>query len=251
VLARTALPVINNPAAVLATGRLSNAERLRGLAGVVVPRMAKLPRLLLSSAEAGALVARHGIAFPLLVRAPGFHTGRHFVRADTPQDLAAAAAALPGDDLWIIERLDARGVDGKFRKCRVMIVDGRLYPLHLAISADWKVHYFTADMADSTEHRARDAEFLDDMAGVVGPRGMAALAAIGAALGLDYGGIDFAVNPEGEILFFEANATMVVYLPSHDPRWAYRRGAVERVLSAVRAMMLERSAVSLPAQPNS
>jgi len=247
VLARTIRPVINHPSAVLATGRLSNAERLRGLAGVVVPRMARLRRLLLVGADAGALIERHGIAFPLLVRAPGFHTGRHFVRADTTQDLAAAAAALPGDDLWIIELLDARGIDGKFRKCRVMIVDGRLYPLHLAISGDWKVHYFTADMADSVEHRARDAEFLENMAEVVGPRGMAALAALGAALGLDYGGIDFAVNPDGEILFFEANATMVVYPPASDPRWAYRRDAVERVLSAVRVMLMERSAESLPA----
>jgi tetratricopeptide (TPR) repeat protein len=251
VLTRKTAPVINDPAAVLATGRLWNAERLRGVDGVVVPRMATLPRLLLCGAEADALIARHGIGFPLLLRAPGFHTGRHFVRADTAQDLAAAAAALPGNHLWIIEHLDARGVDGKFMKCRVMIVDGRLYPLHLAVSADWKVHYFTADMADSAEHRARDAEFLENMAGVVGPRGMAALAAIGAALGLDYGGIDFAVNADGEILFFEANATMVVYLPASDPRWGYRRAAVERVLSAVRAMLMERSAVSLPAQPKS
>jgi hypothetical protein len=44
---------------------------------------------------------------------------------------------------------------------------------------------------------------------------------------------------------------MVVYPPSIDPRWAYRRGAVERVLSAVRAMLMDRSAAaaSLPAWP--
>src|SRR4029077_20301911 len=202
VLARRTRPVINHPMAVRATGRLSNAERLRGLPGAVVPRVVALPRRRLSGADAGAVIARHGFAFPLLVRAPGFHTGRHFVRADTTQDLAAAAATLPGDAFLIIELLDARGFDGKFRKCRVMIVDGQLYPLHLAISADWKVHYFTADMADSAEHQSRDAEFLDDMAGVVGPRGMAALGAIAATLALDYGGIDFAVNRDGEILFF-------------------------------------------------
>ena len=81
-----------------------------------------------------------------------------------------------------------------FRKFRVMFVDGRLYPLHLAISPDWKVHYFTADMAQSDANRRRDAEFLADMASVIGPRGMAALERINATLGLDYGGIDFAVN---------------------------------------------------------
>ena len=34
-----------------------------------------------------------------------------------------------------------------------------------------------------------------------------------AVLGLDYAGIDFGLNPNGEILLFEANATMVVKHP--------------------------------------
>ena len=150
-------------------------------------------------------------------------------------------AKFPGDDVWLIERLDARDGEGLFRKYRAMFVDRTLYPLHLAISRDWKVHYFTADMADSEENRAKDAAFLEDMAGVIGPSGMAGLERIRAALGLDYGGIDFAVNPRGDILFFEANATMVVYPPSLDPKWAYRRPAVEAVLTAVRTMLTERS----------
>jgi hypothetical protein len=49
------------------------------------------------------------------------------------------------------------------------------------------------------------------------------------------------VNPRGDILFFEANATMVVYPPSLDPKWIYRRPAVEAVLTAVRTMITERS----------
>jgi hypothetical protein len=96
-------------------------------------------------------------------------------------------------------------------------------------------------MANSPQNRAKDAAFLDDMASTIGPRGMAALDRVRTALALDYGGIDFAVNRGGEILLFEANATMVVYPPLDDPKWAYRRPAVEAVLSAVRAMLMERS----------
>ena len=143
--------------------------------------------------------------------------------------------------MWLIEELDARDGERMFRKFRVMFVDGRLYPLHLAISPDWKVHYFTADMAQSDANRRRDAEFLADMASVIGPRGMAALERISSALGLDYGGIDFAVNGDGDILFFEANATMVVLPPGHDNKWAYRRPAFASVYSAVRAMLTNRS----------
>jgi glutathione synthase/RimK-type ligase-like ATP-grasp enzyme len=235
---RTQQPVINDPGAVLATGRTANAERLRGLADVVVPRAVALPRRILIGSEAEAAIAGHVFAFPLLVRAPGFHTGRHFVRAADPKSLAAAAAELPGEELYVIEELDARGSDGKFRKYRVMFIEGRLYPLHCAVSHDWKVHYFTADMAHSAEHRAEDERFLARMDEVVGARGIAALERIGATLGLDYAGIDFATNGRGEILFFEANATMVVTAPLSDPKWDYRRAAVENVLVAVRTMLI-------------
>ena len=241
VLARTSRPVINPPARVLETGRFANVGRLRGLPNVIVPRMTRLPLHVLSSSAGAEAVFRNGFSFPLLVRAPGFHTGHHFARVTGPGELAAAVADFPGDEVWVIEQLDARDGDGMFCKFRVMFVDGGLYPLHLAISPQWKVHYFTADMARSEANRRRDAEFLTDMAGVIGPPGMAALERINAALGLDYGGIDFAVNGDGDILFFEANATMVVLPPNGEDKWAYRRPAFMAVQSAVRAMLTERS----------
>jgi hypothetical protein len=244
VLARTRRPVINHPAQVLKTGRASNAERLRALPHVVTPRMVMMPKRLLAGADAAAAIAKNDLAFPLLLRAPGFHTGRYFMRVESPDDLGAALVALPSEDVWLIEQLDARDGEGLFRKFRVMIVEGKLYPLHLAISRDWKVHYFRADMAHSAENRRKDGAFLVDMPRVVGQRGVAALERIGAMLGLDYGGIDFGVNAQGDILFFEANATMVMVPLAPDEKWAYRRLAFESVFSAVRAMLLNRSIAS-------
>ena len=68
---------------------------------------------------------------------------------------------------------------------------------------------------------------------------MAALADIQNAMGLDYAGIDFGLSPSGEILLFEANATMTVVPPGNDQRWDYRRAAVQRVEDAVRRMLTE------------
>ena len=96
-------------------------------------------------------------------------------------------------------------------------------------------------MADHPEHRAEDAEFLDNMPGVLGPRGMAALAEIQSRLGLDYAGIDFGLNANGDILLFEANATMVVNPPDPNEMWNYRRPAIERIYAAVRRMLLSRA----------
>jgi aromatic-L-amino-acid/L-tryptophan decarboxylase len=236
-LALTTARVINLPSAVLATGRASHA-RLSRMPGVVAPVAVTLPRELLSSPEAAATLARHGFRFPLLLRTPGFHTGRHFLRLESAEELAGAVAELPGKGLTVIEFLDARGADGKVRKYRVMMIGGELYPLHLAISSHWKIHYFTAEMAESAEHRAEDARFLANMQEVLGARAMQALAGIQATLGLDYAGIDFGLSAAGDLLLFEANATMVVNPPEPGERWEYRRPAVERIFAAVRRKLI-------------
>ena len=122
-----------------------------------------------------------------------------------------------------------------------MMIDGVIYPLHLAISRNWKVHYFTSDMADQPGHRREEPRFLADMPAVLGDKAMAALERIRDALGLDYAGVDFAIGPDGDLLLLEANATMVIAEPSRDERSAYRRGAVAKLLDAVAAMIMARS----------
>jgi glutathione synthase/RimK-type ligase-like ATP-grasp enzyme len=239
-------PVINPPAAVLATGRMANAERLRALPGVVTPRIALLPRATLAGAGAIGALAAHGLGFPLLLRRPGFHTGKHFVQVADSDALAPAVAAMPGNELMAIEYLNAYGSDGCARKYRVMMIDGALYPLHLAISKHWKVHYFTAAMANHTTHQAEEAAFLSDMPLALGDRAMTALHSIQAALGLDFGGIDFAIGAAGEVLLFEANPTMLVNPPDADAQWDYRRAAVEIALQAARKMLVARATTIAP-----
>ena len=101
-----------------------------------------------------------------------------------------AVASLPGGDPLAIEYLDARGADGMARKYRVMFIDGAAYPLHLAISTDWKVHYFTAAMAAEPDFRAEEDRFLCTCQRFSVNEAWRRWP-VRAALGLDYGGIDF------------------------------------------------------------
>ena len=246
--AQTPAPVINDPRAVMTTGRIDNAAQLAGLPGVITARTLAVSRATLAGPEAIAWLGANHFAFPLLLRSPGYHTGRNFVLVETAADLAEAVAGLPGDELLAIEYLDARAADGNARKYRVMMIGGELFPLHLAISRNWKVHYFTSDMADQPDHRREEMAFLENMGGVLGDKAMAALHAICTRLSLDYGGIDFALNADGDLLLFEANATMVIAAPpDNDPRWAYRRGAITAAIEAVVAMIRQRTGVALPA----
>jgi tetratricopeptide (TPR) repeat protein len=240
-LKKTNAPVINDPVAVEATTRALNAERLRDIDGLVTPRTALVPRSELLVADVPAALAARGFALPILLRTPGFHTGEHFARVESAGALDAALEELPGENLLVIEPLDARGVDGLWRKYRVMIVDGQLYPLHLAIATHWKVHYFSADMTANEDHRLEEAAFLNDMPAALGARAMSALEAIRERLALDYAGIDFALDRDGNVLLFEANATMMVPVPDANPTFAYRRPAAEHVFAAVEAMLTERA----------
>ncbi len=240
--ARSTAPVINDPRAVMTTGRIDNAAQLAGLPGVMTAKTLAVAREILAGRQAVSWLAGHGFAFPLLLRSPGYHTGRNFVLVEGAADLAGAVAELPGEELLAIEYLDARGKDGNARKYRVMMIGGKIFPLHLAISRNWKVHYFTSDMADKSDHRTEEMAFLENMDAVLGGRAMAALRAICDTLSLDYGGVDFGVNADGDLLLFEANATMVIASPpGDDPRWAYRRGAIATAIEAVVAMIKDKA----------
>ena len=244
--ARSKAPVINDPRAVMNTGRIDNAARLSALPDVVTPKTLSVARATIAGAQGANWLGKHGFTFPLLLRSPGYHTGRNFVLVESEADLAQTASGLPGDELLAIEYLDARGADGNARKYRAMMIGGKIYPLHLAISRNWKVHYFTSDMADQPDHRAEELAFLTDMPSVIGGKAMAALAAIWGAIGLDYAGVDFGVSAAGDLLLFEANATMVIASPpDHDPRWAYRRAPISAAIEAVVAMIKERAGVAL------
>jgi hypothetical protein len=229
--------VINAPERVLATARDETAERLGQIPGVVVPRTERFARNAITAAN----MTERGWKFPLMVRAPGYQAGRHFERADEPDALADALARVPGDELFAIEFVDTRDADGCVRKYRVLFIDGRVYPVHLAISNAWKVHYFSADMAERSDHRAEEGRFLAGMRGILGVPAMAALEEIARMLDLDYGGIDFGIDAAGNVVVFEANATMAVYPPAGD-LYAYRRPAFDAVIGAVRDMIAARSA---------
>jgi glutamate/tyrosine decarboxylase-like PLP-dependent enzyme len=242
----TSAPVLNAPAAVRATGRCENASRLGKIPGLIAPATELFPHVQLAGPDGPAALAARGFGFPLLLRAPGFHMGQHFAMVESAAELAAAVAEMPGAgrpeaEVLAIEYLDARGADGCARKYRAMMVGGQLFPLHLAISPNWKIHYFSADMAERADHRSEEAEFLANMPGVLGAKAMTALQQLQALVGLDYGGIDFGLDGDGNVLLFEANATMVVEQPDEDPRWDYRRAGVARIHAAVRSLLLKSS----------
>jgi Tetratricopeptide repeat len=224
-------PMLNPPERIARTGRADLPRLLAGIEGIVVPEVARAAP---GSALPSALL-------PALVRPIGAHGGEGVRRVGTELELAAALAVT--GPAYVTRFVDSRDADGWYRKYRAIFVDRAPYAYHLAIARDWLVHYWTAGMAEDAARRSEEARFLAAPETVLGSAGMAALAAIGARLDLDFAGIDFGVLPDGRLLVFEANATMLVH-SENDPLFVYRNEAVARILAAFEAMVARRLAAA-------
>lgn len=128
--------------------------------------------------------------------------------------------------------LDYRSSDGYYRKYRIVFIDRRPFPYHLAISMNWIVHYCTADMRESQWKHEEELAFLENPRKVLGESAMRAIAAVGLALDLDYCGVDFTQLSDGRILVFEANATMLMHGESADSELHYKNRHVQKIFDA-------------------
>jgi hypothetical protein len=79
--------------------------------------------------------------------------------------------------------------------------------------------------------------FLEDPAAAIGHDAWAAVTAIGHAMDLDYGGVDFSILPDGRVLLFEANATMLAHPEADDGPLAHKNPTIQRIFDAFQAML--------------
>jgi hypothetical protein len=141
----------------------------------------------------------------------------------------------PDASFYLTEYIDYRSADGFFRKYRFIFVADEILPYHLAIDDQWKVHHGTTDMAEHPWMQREEEAFINEPAGVFEPRHFAALHAIRQAIGLDYFGIDCALDAEGNVVVFEVNATMLVHWENGS--FPYKTPAIERIKKAFDAML--------------
>lgn len=234
---RLGCPTINHPRLIMNTNRESIAHRLTGIPGCIVPRTFRVTGSIVGEAALNEEFA--GLELPVLARLAGPHGGDDFEKFDDWASLAGFVSRDPEANYYLIEYVNYRSEDGFFRKYRVIFIDGEILPYHLAIHDDWKVHHFRTDMANHAWMRREEERFLEDMTGVFNADHQAALRAMAAATGLDYGGIDCGLDSNNGIVMFEANAAMLV----HDEKtetFAYKNQYIAKIKHAFDVMLSRR-----------
>jgi tetratricopeptide (TPR) repeat protein len=234
-------PVLNDPAKVARTHRQMTASRLADVEGLTVPATARLAAAALAQKGLAACIGAAGISPPVLVRPIGSHGGKGLIRAETAADLDEIALT-QGQDAYATAYEDFRSSDGWHRKYRAIFVDRRAYPYHLAISPDWLVHYETSGMEADPVRLAEELSFLKDPEAAIGARAWRAVCTIGERLDLDYCGVDFSILPDGRVLVFEANATMLAHPEADSGALAPKNPYVRTILDAFMAMVARAAA---------
>jgi hypothetical protein len=198
--------LINPPGALQRTTRDQVARRMTGIEGLRVPRIVRLHNP--KPGAASAAVERARRAFPVIVRRAGTHTGRIIGVAHNVAELDAAAAG--SGEFFIIEFVDFRGSDGLYRKYRLWSLGGRTIFRHMLATDNWNVHVserkrFMLGRPDLIEEEMHLLERTD---GALPPLVHKVFDDVKARMGLDFFGMDFGIAQDGQVVLFEANATM-------------------------------------------
>jgi hypothetical protein len=235
-------PVINLPGNIPRTGRDAASQLLQEVPGLLMPPTLRTSRTQLQALAIGRLPLEAvcpGCAFPVIVRPLGSHGGHDLERIDSRSALADYLRRVAGAAFYLSPFIDYSAADGLFRKARIALIDGEAFVCHMAVSANWMIHYVNAGMYEEAGKRQEEADFMANFPAFV-DRHRVALDAIFERAGLDYLCIDCAETADGQLLIFEIDHAMVVHAMDPEHQFPYKQAYMRKVRDAFRHFLFRR-----------
>src|SRR5450432_38222 len=226
-------PVLNRPDRILQLSREGMYSLLRDIPGVVMPATVRMAR--------ADMEVYQDATFPLIVRPVGSHAGRGLAKVDTAGAITAYLAEQTEADFFLSPYIDYSSADGQFRKYRVIWVDGRPFPHHMAIADQWKVWYYNAGMAASPAKRSEEEQFMTAFDEGFAHRNGAVLSALAERFGLEYVGIDCAELRDGRLIVFEGDISLVVHDMDPPELYPYKSAPTQMLFAAFYQMLKRKS----------
>jgi hypothetical protein len=233
-------PVLNVPDRIARLTRDGTWDLLKSTPGVVIPVNVRASRdeLCKIACSGVPLGDVFPIAdFPIIVRPLDSHAGHGLSKLDDRSSIAGYLETRPEAQFYIAPFVDYRSADGLFRKYRVVLLGGRPYASHMAISKEWMIHYLNAGMTDSAWKRAEEADFMARFDEGFALRHKHALHAVWERIGLDYIPFDCGETPEGKLLIFESGTNMIVHSMDPPDLFPYKRPQMEKIFQGFEAML--------------
>lgn len=226
--------VLNRPEAVMESRRDRVAARMAGIDGLIVPPVAKFkgrPNVAIAAIE------KAGLGFPAIFRIAGHHDGRV---DGVCADLDAVVMQIdPKQTYYLTQFYDLRQPTGLYRKFRVFYFGDKPVIRHRLVSDNWNVHGPARErvMPGYPDEIAEEKRVVEGGLATLPDQVQRIVKEIRARMPLDFFGIDFDIMPDGRVILFEANATMMFFPVSDDPRFAYGHSAREQATAAFDAMI--------------
>ncbi len=240
-------PVLNRPKRISQLARDDACALLKPVDGIVMPTTRRVDREQLEG------VARRELPmtallddgdFPVIVRPIDSHAGQGLMKVETSAALADYLGQHDDAALYVSRFVEYRNTDGLYRKYRIVLIQGRPYVCHLALSRHWMVHYLNAEMLDNPENREEEARFMANFDDTFAVKHQAAFHEIHLRTGLDYVGIDCGETADGTLLIFEIDSNMIVHALDPVDIFPYKQPQMQKVFAAFREMLIR--ALTIP-----
>lgn len=240
-VARPDVPIINPPDKVLETTRDNNYRRLNGVPGLRFPQTNRFTVTDAEPEDGQRFLEMHQYSFPLLVRQTGTQNGRSFHKVDNFEAFMDYVAECETAEIYVIQYEDHMYSDEVFRKMRVFVVDGVIYPAVCHFDTIWNVHGNNRKEIMLNHPWMMEAEqaFMEDCETYVGAGAYARLKHLHGIIGLDIFGVDFTVLEDGTVLIYEVNSAMR-HSYDHAEDFPYLLSYLQQVTDAFNTMIAQK-----------
>jgi len=240
---QTGFPIINHPTAVEQARRDTIGNLAAGLENLILPKTIKA---YLSNSQGLLDIMQNGhITYPFLLRPIWTHGGGGLLKIDSEADIRKFKLSSNSYGLYYLsEFVDYRSIGDLYRKIRMFVIDGEIYPRHHIIGENWNVHMATRRerMLGNKKLTKEEEKFLTKFSAKLGKQVITDIKQFSEKLGLDYFGIDGALAGDGRFIIFEANAAMDAFRQGMRESFPYLDHYIENIRDAVGDLILKRAA---------
>ncbi|HEX4343097.1 MAG TPA: tetratricopeptide repeat protein [Verrucomicrobiae bacterium] len=209
------VPVVNHPNKAVLSTRDMSVELLTGTPEVMLPQTARFSALGKPREELVREIEAQ-FEYPLITRKLAMQQGIGMTRHDSRGGLLEALASGP-EDFFVTQFVDSRGENKLYRKIRAAVVGNEIIVVRVDHDEHWNVHGRQTDERVAfylkNMHLLQEEERIcEEPEAKLGKKALQALRAIRERIPLDVFGIDFDVAADGRVVFYEANATMNLFV---------------------------------------